>query len=101
MEKRPIDIKRDSAGKFKLQADDDATGVSEMFVLNDGLLLATGNGLYEVKTADQIDPERKNPNIPHNLQRRILSLGTESELVGRTCANSKNPVRGKVFAARH
>jgi hypothetical protein len=89
MEKRPIDIKRDSAGKFRLQADDDDTGVSEVFVLNDGLLLATSKGLYEVKTADQIDPERKNPSIPHNLQRRILSLGTESELVGRTLLTAK------------
>lgn len=89
MEKRPIDIKRDSAGRFTLQADGDDTGISEMFALNDGLLLATAKGLYEVKTADQIDPDRKNPNIPHNLQRRILSLGSESELVGRTLLTAK------------
>jgi hypothetical protein len=89
MEKRPIDRKRDSAGTFRLQADDDDTGISEMFPLADGLLLVTGKGLYEVKTADQIDPERKNPSIPHNLQRRILPLGTESELVGRTLLTAK------------
>jgi hypothetical protein len=89
MEKRSIDIKRDSAGKFRLQAGDDDTGISEMFVLNDALLLATSKGLYEVKTADQIDPERTNPSLPHNLQRRILSLGTESELVGRTLLTAK------------
>jgi hypothetical protein len=90
MEKRPVDIKRDSGGKFRLQGDDDDTGISEMFVLNDCLLIATSKGLYEVKTADQIDPERKNPSIPKNLQRRILSLGTESELVGRTLLTAKS-----------
>jgi len=89
MEKRPIDKKRDSAGTFTLQTNGDDTGISEMFTLNDGLLLATGKGLYEVQTADQVDPKRSNPNIPHNLQRRVLSLGTESELVGRTLLTAK------------
>jgi hypothetical protein len=89
MEMRPIDKKRESAGSFKLQTDEDGAGITEMFQLSDGMVLATGTALYEVRTADQIDPKRTNPNIPHNLQRRILSLGTESELVGRTLMTAK------------
>lgn len=89
MNKRPFDKKRDGAGSFMLQAADDDTGISEMFSLNEGLLLLTGKGIYEVKVADQIDPDRTNPKLPQNVQRQILTLGTESELVGRTLLTAK------------
>lgn len=89
MEKRPIDKIRDAAGSFKLEMDSDDGGIAEMFPLNDGLLMVTRKGLYESKFADQIDPERVNPQIPPNLQRKILPVGTESELVGRTLLTAK------------
>jgi len=93
MNKRPIDIQRDCGGQFKLESPDDGTTITDMFELNDSLLIATQKSVYEVKVADQIDPKRENPNIPHNVQRRILALGTDSELVSRTLLTAKNLFR--------
>ncbi len=90
MNKRPIDIERDSGGKFRIGFQDDGTPITEMLQLNDGLLVVTKKAVYEVKVADQIDPKRENPNIPHNVQRRILELGTDSELVGRILLTAKS-----------
>src|SRR6267154_5600200 len=98
MNKRPIDIQRDSAGSFSLNADGDGTPIREMFSLNDTLLIITERAIYEVKVADQIDPERQNPNIPHNVQRRILELGTDSELVGRTLLTARNLFRSEYLS---
>ncbi len=84
MNKRPIDLMRESGGAFKIESDDDNTLVQEMCKLNGGLALITKNAIYEVKLADQIDPNRENPNFPHNVRRRVLDVGADSPLVGQT-----------------
>jgi hypothetical protein len=99
MIKRPIDIQRDSAGKFSIESQDDGTPITDMFQLNDALLLMTQKAAYEVRTGDQIDPKRENPNIPHNVQRRILGFGTDSELVGRTLLTAKSLIRKEFLPA--
>lgn len=84
MNKRPIDLMRESGGSFKIESDDDNTPIQEMCKLNEGLALVTKNAIYEVKFADQIDPNRENPNLPHNVQRCALDVGADSALVGQT-----------------
>ena len=64
-----------------------------MFSLNDGLVLITKKAVYEVKLSDQIDPKRENPNLPPNVQRRILEMGTDSELIGRILLTAKELFR--------
>ena len=98
MIKRPIDIQRESAGRFRIEANDDCTPIGEMFELNDRLLILTKKAAYEVTLADQIDPKRENPNIPKNVQRRILEFGTDSELVGRTLLTAKSLFHGKFLS---
>ena len=53
----------------------------------DGLLMVKERAIYEVSFADKIDPDRKNENIP-NVQQRVLSSGSSSELVQRILINS-------------
>ncbi len=91
--KRPIDLKRESAFTSTIGDESDGTPISEMFELDDGLLIITKKATYEVKIADQIDPNRTNLHLPTNIQRRILAIGTDSELVGRILLTAKNLFR--------
>jgi hypothetical protein len=68
MNKRPIDLMRESGGAFKIESNSDDTPIQEMCTLNGGLALITKNAIYEIRFADQIDPKRENPNLPHNVQ---------------------------------
>ncbi len=83
MEKRPIDLMRESGGAFKIESDDNSP-IQEFCTLNGGLAIVTKNAIHEIQLADQIDPKRENPNLPHNVQRRVLDIGSDSVLVGKT-----------------
>jgi hypothetical protein len=39
--------------------------------------------------ADQVDPDRKNPALPHVFQQKLFDLGTDSELLQRTFLQAK------------
>jgi hypothetical protein len=60
-----------------------------MFKLGDRLLFATEKCTYGIKVADQIDPERKNPSLPHNVQQKIFDHGINSELLRNTLVLAK------------
>jgi len=82
-EKRPIDRKRDSSGHFDV--DDDTDGAIQQTLNVDGkLLVIKDKAIYEVTFADHVDPERKNIDIPPVIQKKVLNLGTESEMVSKT-----------------
>ena len=95
MDKRPIDLMRESGGAFKIESDSDDTPIQEMCTLNSGLALITKNAIYEVKLANQIDPKRENPNLPHNVQRRVLDVGADSALMGQTLLTANALFKGK------
>lgn len=99
MNKRPIDIQRESGGTFSIEFQDDGTPITEIFQLNDCFVLITKKAVYEAKTADQIDPKRENPSIPQNVVRRILEFGADSELVGRTLLTAKSLFRKEFLPA--
>ena len=80
---------RNSGGHFSLSNPSDQTPIQAMFTLGDGLLLVTKRCTYRVQVADQIDPARKNPALPHNVQQKIFDLGTESELLCNTLLLAK------------
>jgi hypothetical protein len=81
--KRPIDRLRESAGKIEVGAADDNSVITAMISISDVLYIVKENGIYAVKLADSIDPDRLNPHIP-NIQQRVFTCGSTSELVGRT-----------------
>ena len=89
MPKMPSILSRDPAGSFSLNNPDDGTPIKEMFALGDGLLFVTEKCTYRMQVADQIDPDRKNPALPHNVQQKIFDHGTESLLLCNTLLLSK------------
>jgi hypothetical protein len=80
---------RDSGGGFTLNNPDDGTPITQMFALDDGLLMITEKCTYRVRLADQIDPDRKNPALPPNFQQKLFDYGTKSELLCRTLLQAK------------
>jgi hypothetical protein len=80
-EKRPIDRIRDFGGSFEVGTPEDNSPIVLMEEIDDSLYIIQKKSIYAVKIADQIDPQRLNPRLPHNIQQRILPIGTESELV--------------------
>lgn len=89
MPKLPSMPKRDAAGSFELDDPADGTPIKEMLPLKDRLLLVTEKCTYQVQLADQIDPKRTNPNIPHNVRRKLFDHGTNSEILRKTLIHSK------------
>ncbi len=79
----PIDRLRDSAGSLEIRTSDDTSVISEMISTGERLLIVKGKGVYEVKLADQIDPDRTNIGTPNTVQ-RILPHGADDPWVGAT-----------------
>ena len=61
---RPIDKLRSGAGSLEISIPDDDSAISEMISTDDRLLVVKGKGIYEIKLADQVDPERTNLAYP-------------------------------------
>ena len=80
--RRPIDKLRDGAGSFDINTPDDDSPITGMISLGERFLVVKGKGIYEIKLADQIDPERTNINAPNTIQ-KVLSCGSLSILLFR------------------
>ena len=80
---------RDSGGSFQLDNPEDGTPIKEMISLKGGLLLITEKCTYRVQLADQIDPKRTNPNLPHNTHQKLFDQGTNSEPLCKTLMVAK------------
>jgi hypothetical protein len=60
IDKRPIDRLRDGAISLEVKTPDDDSAISIMITVSDRLLVVKEKGIYEIKPADKIDPDRKN-----------------------------------------
>src|SRR5262249_48672961 len=60
MTKRPIDRKRDAGGAMEIGVPDDQSAITAIFPIGDDLYVVKERGIYEVKLADRIDPNRTN-----------------------------------------
>jgi hypothetical protein len=87
-EKRPIDRIRDSAVTMQVGGPDDLSAITEMVPIEGILHFVKEKSIYACKLADTIDPGRTNPHIP-NVQQKVLALGSDSLLVGRTLLTAK------------
>lgn len=90
---RPIDRLRDSAGSFEIRTPDDDSAISEMISTGERLLVVKGRGVYEVKMADQVDPDRTNIATPNTVQ-RILPYGADEPWVGATLLTAYYLLKG-------
>lgn len=80
--KRPIDRMRESAGSMEVGTPEEGP-ITGFYKIGDKLLIIKKFAVYEFFFADEIDPKRKNPAIP-NTQQRLLGIGSDSILLGRT-----------------
>jgi hypothetical protein len=78
---RPIDRVRDGAGSLEVTTPDDDSAITGMLTFGDGLYAVKEKGIYEIKLADQIDPERKNIHVPNTIQ-RVLPYGSDEPWFG-------------------
>lgn len=79
--KSPIDRLRDGAGSLEVKTPDDDSKITGMLTFSDSLYAVKEKGIYEIKLADQIDPDRKNIHVPNTIQ-RVLQYGSAEPWVG-------------------
>lgn len=80
--RRPIDKLRDSAFSMTIAGGPEEGKIVGFVKIGErGLILKEG-AIYEPILADQVDPDRTNPTLPHS-QQKILSFGSTDEIVGR------------------
>jgi len=82
------DKKRNASVSFAVGDANDITPIGDMFTTNEGLYLITNMAIYLVRLADEIDPERTNPNLP-NVHKKVLNHGLDHEVVGRVLLTAK------------
>jgi hypothetical protein len=80
--KRPIDLQRDGGVSMKVGSAGDLSPITAMIVIGKRMHVVKSNSIYEVRLADDIDPQRTNPSVP-NTQQKVLDVGSDSEPVGR------------------
>ena len=85
--KRAIDVQRDAAFSMRVGGDDHS-GIMHHLSTGNALYIIKEEGVYQLKTADDIDPERLNPHIPHQNQ-QILPAGYNNEIVGKILLTAK------------
>lgn len=94
--KRPIDLIRDRGGSADIGTLEDGA-IMEMLPIAGRMLVIKERSVYEMRMADDIDPNRVNPNIPPSSQRLIVNLGTESEIFSRTFLTAKRLFKSEYF----
>jgi hypothetical protein len=94
--KRPIDKLRDGAGTFEIKTPDDESAITGMISLSENLFIIKEKGIYELKFADKIDPDRKNINTPNTIQ-QILPYGSDESWVGAVVLTGNDLLKGEVL----
>lgn len=84
---------------MEIRTPDDDSVISEMISTGERLLIVKGKGVYEVKLADQVDPERTNIATPNTVQ-RILPYGADDPWVGATLLTAHHLLKGSSAQAK-
>ena len=83
---------------MEVGTEDDSSPIKTMCVLGGSMHVIKAQGIYRVQLADEIDPQRTNPAIPHTYQ-RVLRYGTDCELVRQTLMTAKRLFDTKLLGA--
>jgi hypothetical protein len=87
-------MNRDKGGQADIGTQEDGA-IMQMENIGGRLLIIKEKSVYELRTADDIDPKRENPNLAPTSQRLIFRLGTESEMFSRTFLTAKRLFRAE------
>ncbi|MCD4704458.1 hypothetical protein K8R66_00065 [bacterium] len=78
---------RNQGGYLDIGEDKD-DAIVDLMVIDDSMLCVTKKGIHSVHTADSIDPNRENPQIP-NTKQKILNYGSDTFFVRRTILQAR------------
>lgn len=78
---RRIDRLRDGAGSIDIRTPGDDSAVVGLIPTADRMLVVKGQGIYEIKLADQVDPDRTYIDTPNTIQ-QVLAYGADEPWVG-------------------
>ena len=95
-EERPIDRKRNSAGFAEIGTKKDGA-ILEMVKVGNRTIVIKEKSIYEIFMADNIDPERKNINLPSNIQKILFDQGAESQIVSKTFLTAKTLLKTEFY----
>jgi hypothetical protein len=84
-----IDKLRDGAGSLEISTPDDDSAISEIISTGGRLLAVKGKGIYEIKLADQVDPDRTNISVPNTFQ-QVIPYGINAGWVGAVILTAHN-----------
>jgi len=73
---------RSQGGRLELGSEE-GDNISAMITVDDKLICITRKNIREILMADNVDPDRTNSKMNHNVQ-NILPYGSDNEFVGRT-----------------
>lgn len=86
--KNTIDRQRESAITLEVGGEDDNSQIREFLSLSHALFTVTDLAVYRVLLADDIDPERTNPNIPNQSQ-KVIPSGYNDPIVAKILLTAK------------
>ena len=85
--RRPIDVKRESAGSFSLN--EPGSEIESMLVVDHKLIIVSTKGVHQSLLADQVDPERKDFALPKMIQQRLIDYGSSEPFIAQTLLVAK------------
>jgi len=80
--RRPIDLKRDSAGSFSI--DEPGAKNNEILVIDDAMVIVSTKSVHRSQLADQIDPDRTDFHLPQMIQQKIIGYGSDAHFIAQT-----------------
>lgn len=96
MEKKPIDVKRESGGGADIGTSQEGA-IIELIPVGARLIIVKEKALYELIMADDVDPERTNYDLPQTIHKLVLNQGWNSETVSKVFLTAKTFFKGTYF----
>lgn len=87
--KREVDRLREGGGSININTPEDQSAITSMLSIKDTLLAVKQRGIYQIRMADQIDPERSNPQVPNTVQ-RLSQFGSDEKFIGKVLLTANN-----------
>ena len=91
----PRAFDRDAALSVELETDKD-DAIQQMLVLGENLYVFSTKKIFRVRTADDVDPDRTNPDTRHSYQ-EVYPIGCSNPFVARSVVQAKQIFDGLIL----
>lgn len=96
MTKRLIDRRRDAAVSMEISDESDRSPLREMIPLDGAMCIVKEKSIWQMRLADNIDPQRTNASIPNSRQ-KLMARGSSDPLVARTLLQAKRLLKSSML----